>query len=310
MLIKKFILFLLIFLLTSLESFSKESAYIIFKIDNDIITNIDIEKERRYLIALNPKLKNLDKNKLLKIAKESALRETVKKIELSKYFNLKSTDINTDKYVQNLYKNLNMKNDNEFKQYLKNNKLTMKYVRKKIQIEIFWNQLIFEKYKNQINIDEVKLKKQLKKIDTKKERKIYLLSEIIFEKDNNSNFEEKISSINESIAEIGFNNTANIYSLSDSSKFGGKVGWIEEEKLSGKITQQLKSLKAGEHTKPIQTGGTFLILKLDKIKYEKKLVAKKKMLERMIDFETSRQLEQFSKIFYKKIKINNNIDVL
>ena len=105
MLIKKFILFLLIFLLTSLESFSKESAYIIFKIDNDIITNIDIEKERRYLIALNPKLKNLDKNKLLKIAKESALRETVKKIELSKYFNLKSTDINTDKYVQNLYKN-------------------------------------------------------------------------------------------------------------------------------------------------------------------------------------------------------------
>ena len=186
----------------------------------------------------------------------------------------------------------------------------MKYVRKKIQIEIFWNQLIFEKYKNQINIDEVKLKKQLKKIDTKKERKIYLLSEIIFEKDNNSNFEEKISSINESIAEIGFNNTANIYSLSDSSKFGGKVGWIEEEKLSGKITQQLKSLKAGEHTKPIQTGGTFLILKLDKIKYEKKLVAKKKMLERMIDFETSRQLEQFSKIFYKKIKINNNIDVL
>ena len=72
----------------------------------------------------------------------------------------------------------------------------------------------------------------------------------------------------------------------------------------------MKSLKAGEHTKPMQTGGAFLILKLEKIKYETKLIDKKKMLQRMIDFETSRQLEQFSKIFYKKIKINNNIDVL
>ena len=310
MLVKKFIFSLLIFLLISIVSFSKESAYIIFKIDNDIITNIDIEKERRYLVALNPKLKDLDKNKLLEVAKESALRETIKKIELSKYFNFSSASMDTDKYVQNLYRNLNMKSDNEFKQYLVNNKLTMKYVEKKIQIEFLWNKLIFERYKNQINIDEAKLKNQLKKIDTKKERKIYFLSEIIFEKDNSSNLEEKISSINKSIKEIGFNNTANIYSLSDSSKFGGNVGWIEEEKLSKKITQQLKSLKAGEHTKPMQTGGAFLILKLEKIKYEKKLVDKKKMLQRMIDFETSRQLEQFSKIFYKKIKINNNIDVL
>jgi peptidyl-prolyl cis-trans isomerase SurA len=310
MLIKKFIFSLLIFLLISIVSFSKESAYIIFKIDNDIITNIDIEKERRYLVALNPKLKDLDKNKLLEVAKESALRETIKKIELSKYFNFSSASMDTDKYIQNLYRNLNMKSDNEFKQYLVNNKLTMKYVEKKIQIEFFWNQLIFERYKNQINIDEAKLKNQLKKIDTKKERKLYFLSEIIFEKDNSSNLEEKISSINKSIKEIGFNNTANIYSLSDSSKFGGNVGWIEEEKLSKKITQQLKSLKAGEHTKPMQTGGAFLILKLEKIKYETKLIDKKKMLQRMIDFETSRQLEQFSKIFYKKIKINNNIDVL
>ena len=136
------------------------------------------------------------------------------------------------------------------------------------------------------------------------------MSEIIFEKENNSNFEKKITNINQSIAEIGFNNTANIYSISDSSKFGGKIGWIEGGKLSKKIAQQLESLKVGQHTQPMQASGAFMMLKIEKIKYEKKLIDEKKELEKMIEFETTRQLNQFSKIFYKKIKINNSIDVL
>jgi len=307
---KKCIFSLIIFLLISFESFSEGNIHIIYKIDNDIITNVDIEKERRYLITLNPKLKNIEKKKLLEVSKESALREKIKKIELSKYFDLKSTDVNTDDYLQNLYKTLDIKSDIEFEQYLSNNDLTVEYLKKKIQIEFLWNQLIYERYKNQINIDEIKLKRQLKKIDQKKERKIYFLSEIIFEKEKSSNLKKKITAINESIKEIGFNNTANIYSISDSSKFGGKIGWIEEEKLSKKIIQQLKSLNVGGHTQPIQTSGAFMVLKLEKIKYEKKLIDKKKILQKMIDFETGRQLDQFSKIFYKKIKINNSINVL
>ena len=118
------------------------------------------------------------------------------------------------------------------------------------------------------------------------------------------------TSCSQSISEIGFNNTANIYSISDSSKFGGKIGWVDEKKLSKKIIQELQSLEAGQYTKPIQTGSLFLILKIEEIKYEKAMFNEDEELNKMIQFETSKQLDQFSKIFYNKIKINSLIDEL
>jgi peptidyl-prolyl cis-trans isomerase SurA len=106
---------------------------------------------------------------------------------------------------------------------------------KKIEIEILWNQLIYDRYIGQINIDTNQLKEKVKKLISTKKQKKYSLSEILFNIENNSNFEKKLENINQSISEIGFKNTANIYSISDSSKFGGKIGWIEEQKLSTKI---------------------------------------------------------------------------
>ena len=132
----------------------------------------------------------------------------------------------------------------------------------------------------------------------------------MFDHENNSSFKKKLKDINESIREIGFNNTANIYSISDSSKFGGKIGWIDEKKLSKKIIQELQSLKADQYTAPIQTGASYLILKIEEIKYEQTTINESEELDKMIQFEINKQLEQFSKIFYKKIKINSLIDEL
>ena len=139
---------------------------------------------------------------------------------------------------------------------------------------------------------------------------MYLLSEILFDKENNSSFENKLEDINQSINEIGFNNTANIFSITDSSKFGGKIGWIEEQKLSKKIIEELQLLETGQYTSPIQTGSSFLILKIEEIKYEKTTINEEEELNKLIQFETSKQLDQFSKIFYKQIKINSLIDEL
>ena len=163
---------------------------------------------------------------------------------------------------------------------------------------------------SQINIDRDKLKKKLDEASNGLNQKIYSLSEILFDKENNSSFEKKLENIGQSISEIGFNNTANIYSISDSSKFGGKIGWVDEKKLSKKIIQELQSLEAGQYTKPIQTGSSFLILKIEEIKYEKAMFNEDEELNKMIQFETSKQLDQFSKIFYNKIKINSLIDEL
>jgi peptidyl-prolyl cis-trans isomerase SurA len=139
------------------------------------------------------------------------------------------------------------------------------------------------------------------------DKKSYLLSEILFK-----NNKEKPSTeiIEESIREIGFKNTANIYSISDSAKFGGDMGWIVEGNLSKKILVELKKIKINEHTKPIQFDNKFLIIKIENIKTEKTKKNKKKELEQIVQFETNKQLENFSKIFFSKVKININIDEL
>ena len=306
----KFILFLFLLLIISFKSSTAENFYIVYKVNNEIITNSDIEKEYRYLVSLNNQLKNLEKQKIIKLSKESALREKIKKIELIKYFDLKTININIDNYLENFYRNLSIKNKKEFEEYLQSNKISLNYVQKKIEIEILWNQLIYDRYIGQINIDRNQLKEKVKKLISTKKQKKYSLSEILFDIENNSNFEKKLENINQSISEIGFKNTANIYSISDSSKFGGKIGWIEEQKLSTKILEQLKALEVGQYTSPVQVGSSFLILKIEEIKYENAIINEDEELNKMIQFETSKQLDQFSKIFYEKIKINSFINEL
>jgi peptidyl-prolyl cis-trans isomerase SurA len=308
----KFIYILIILSLITLNTklFSDESVYIIYKVNNQIITNKDVEKEQQYLISLNSRLKELDEAKMLEVSKESALKEKIKKIELEKYFNFETLELNVDIYLENFYKTLNINNKNEFEQYLKENNISLNYIKNKIQIEVLWNQLIYDRYISQINIDKNELKKKLQETYNNLDQKVYSLSEILFENEISTDFDKRLKDITQSISEVGFNNTANLYSVSDSAKFGGKIGWVEEKKLSKKIIEELRTLDAGQYTNPLQTGGLFLILKIEAIKYEKATINEEEELDKIVKFETSKQLDQFAKIFYKKIKINNTIDEL
>jgi peptidyl-prolyl cis-trans isomerase SurA len=311
MMIKKNIQFIILLLMIiNFKLPAVADVFIVSKIENQIITNIDIENEARYLMALNTQLKNLDNKKILSIAKQSIIKETIKENELLKYLELDQTNEYLQTVVKEFYLKLGLKNKEEFDLYLKKHNLILKNVEKKLEIEAVWNQLIYEKYKNQININENDLKKRVKENNVSEDKTSYLLSEIVFEKDKDEALKKKISRINESIKEIGFKNTANIYSISDSSKFGGEVGWIESKNFSKNIYKTIKNLEIGEYTKPIQLGSGFLILKVDDIKVEKIKVNEEKELKKLIQFETNKQLEQFSKIYFNKIKINTNISEL
>ena len=285
-------------------------VFMAYKVNNEIITNIDVENESRYLMALNTQLRNLDEKKIISIAKDSIIKETIKKIELQKYFKLNQKNPYLNTIVKDFYIKLNLNDEIEFETYLNKYNLTINDVKKKMEIETTWNQLIFEKYKNQINIDEDKIKQRIKNKIPSKENKKYLLSEIIFEKKADQTVKQKINNINESIKEIGFKNTANIYSVSDSSKFGGNIGWVEESKLSSKLASVVEKLNIGEITTPIQIGNGFLIIKLNDIKSEIIKIDEKKELKKLIRFEQNRQLDQFSKIYFNKIKINTKISEL
>ena len=309
---KKIILIVIFIMMFSYKAFSNDEFYIIYNVKNTLITNIDVKKESRYLIALNNQLKNLDKNDIFNISKESILRENIKKIELLKYFKLDSNKKNPliESYIKNFYQRLKLANKVEFKEFLKNNDLSITFIENKILIEILWNKLIFDKYQNQVKINEEKLKNEIQSNKSTQREKVYNLSEIVFEKNNQDTFEAKINKINESIKEIGFKNSANIYSISDSAKFGGEIGWIEEKQLSNIILKSLNNLVVGQYSAPIKTGSSFIVLKINEIKFDEKIINLDEELKIKIQYEKNRQLQQFSKIYYNKIKINTDIDEL
>jgi len=307
---KKQILGFIIFaLILNFKVYSQNKIFLSYKIENEIITNIDIKDESKYLLALNTQLKNLPDDKILEIAESSLIRETVKKIELLKYMDLNQDDKVIDQVIENFYLKLNLNNKQEFEEYLSNYNLSIDDVKKKINIETSWNSLIYDKFKNQITINIKKLKQKIQLQQNTEFNKSYKLSEIVFEK-KEASLNSKFKKIEESIKEIGFKNTATIYSISSSAKFGGDLSWVEEKNLSKKLSVILSTLTVGNHTKPIQLGNKFLILNLNEIKNEKIKIDKERELNKMILYEKNRQLEQFSKIYYDKIKLNTIIDEL
>tara|TARA_B110000114_G_scaffold8283_1_gene8335 strand:- start:232 stop:1161 length:930 start_codon:yes stop_codon:yes gene_type:complete len=277
------------------------------KVNNTIISSHDIKREALYLKALNKKLENLDNKQILRIAKESIIRETIKLIELNKYYVLDQSNPLLDKVIKDFYLRLNMQNEIQFENHLKKYDLNIAEIKEKIEIETTWNALIDRNYRNQIKIDRDKLLEKIDNLKINKKKKSYLLSEIIFEIKVGQSIDQVFSRIGESIKEIGFENTANIYSISDSSKFGGKIGWVDEKNLAQIIKSEILKININDHTKPIVINNNFLILKLQNTKEEAIKVDKNLLFDEMMQYEINAQLGKYSKIYYNKVKINTEI---
>ncbi len=307
---KKIQFFLLIIFLFLSENVYALENKILIKVNNEIITSIDVNSEINYLIALNKKIEKLDKEKKFNIAKNSLIREKIKKIELLNY--IKKIEVEeeiSDEILKSTYLRLGINSKEEFLKYIKNYNINIKTIVEKVSIEILWNQLIVSKFSDQIKIDKEQLKNKVLMRDNKKIKK-YLLSEILFNVSNNNELQTKLDKIKTSITELGFENTAAIYSASDSSKIGGKLDWINESVLSKKIIGELNSISIGGLTNPIVTPGGFLLLKIENIKLIKKKIDLNKELETMINNESNKQLNQYSNIYFNKISKNFQIDEL
>ena len=298
---KKILIFL--FILVCVQAQSIETK-IIHNIQNEIITNIDIKNEFKYLLALNSSLKELDEEKILNISNESIIREKIKKIELSKNFKeIKLNKEYSELLLKNIYSRLNLKSMNEFEIYLKDYDLTLIDIKKKITIDALWNELIIKKYSSKVVINETSIKKGILK-NNKIQSKEYQLSEIIFEVAKKDEIQKKYKEVVKSINEIGFENSAATYSFSESAKIGGDIGWINENSLNNNIRENISSLKVGEFTKPIILSNGILILKLINTKNLETAIDIENELKKAINYERSRQLNQYSKIYYNKIKKN------
>jgi len=306
---KKFLVFLgLIFFIYINSSNSLENK-ILVKIEDQIITSLDVSNEYKYLVALNPNIKNSKKNDIYKIAKRSVIQEKIKKIEIKKNFNNpKIPEKFIEQILQNVYSKIGFANLEDFKKYLISNNIDFENVKNKLEIEALWNELIFIKFSSKIKIDRKELEQKIK--NNSKFLKSYLFSEISFEVSNLKELDNKSKEIDKVINDKGFEVAALEYSISPTSNLGGKLDWINENSLNKSVRSAIKNLKINEHTKPINVPSGFLILKIDDIKSTKIEIDIESELEKLENYEKNNQLNQYSKIYFSKIKKDLEISEL
>ena len=295
------------FLIFFKNSISYSQIQIKYKIDEEIITNIDILNERKYLISLRQGLNKLHKEEMIKISANSLIKEIIKKKELKKIFK----DIEKKEYAEikkNLFNFKKVKNENEFLNLIKKNNISYDKILEKIKYEALWNELIFRKFNSLVKIDEKKLKEKLIlkfSSDTKYE---YNLSEILFEVEKSETFENKYNQIIEYINLNNFKAAASKFSITSSSNKGGDIGWIKETLLSDRLVKILQEIKINELIKPIKYPNGYLIIKINDIREIKQSLNIDNELKESVSFERNKQLNQFSLLYYKKLKQNTTIN--
>ena len=304
--LKIFLILIFFFIIKNNQLLAIEEIKIILKVENEIITNIDLLNEKNYLIALNNEILNLPEKKSLLLAKNSIVKEKIKKNEINKHFNEEYKYEISETRLKDLSNKIGLNSTEKLKEYFLKFNLNLSFVEEKIKNEDMWNRIIYNKYKNQINIDVKELKNRLK-IEIKNNNNIvtkYNISEIQFNLNVEESLEQKYDQIINSINNDGFKVASNLYSISETSKFGGKIGWINKTSMSKYIVDELEKLNIGEITKPIKIRNLFLVLKIEDKKESKIKIDFDKELKKLINFETNKQFNQFSLIYLNKIKQN------
>jgi len=306
---KQFLIFVgIIFFIFTNSSNSLENK-ILIKIENEIITTLDLNNEYKYLVALNQNIKNFNKDDIIKLAKRSILQEKIKKIEIEKNFNNPKIPQEYIKQIlQNVYSKIGFINLEDFKNYLISKNIDFESVKNKLEIEALWNELISLKFSSKVIINEKELRKRIKNNNTL--LKSYLLSEISFEVSNLQELDKKFQEISKVIDDKGFEIAALKYSVSPTSTLGGKLDWINENSLNKNIKTAIKNLKINDYTKPINLPGGFLILKINDIKNTKIEIDINKEFKKLENYEKNNQLNQYSKIYFNKIKKDLEINEL
>ena len=289
---------IIIFILISINIYSKEIK-IISKINNEIITNIDLEHQITYLLITNSNLKDLDKKDLIELSKNSLINEILKKKEIDKFLSINEKSSLGEKLVKQNYISLGFENKSDYKSFLERKGISLELVKSKLIIEQLWNTLIYEKFKEKVKINENEIKKKMK-IYKNQKKKLYefSLSEILF------TFDVSFNEVNEFIKKYGFKSAAVKFSISDTSSKGGEIGWVKLTNLSQEFKEKIYSLKVGEYTEPIKIPSGNLILKLNSKKEIKDQFDLDKETKKQIIFEQNRQLNSFSLNYFNKLKQN------
>ena len=298
---KKIVFFFTIIILNFSFEIANSKIFIKAKVNNEIITNIDVKNEKNYLLALNPNLRRLSEENINRYAIDSLINERIKRMEIERRYEITVNKDVIKKIIYDLYSKIGISDVQTFKQYLSSYSINLDLVEKKISIEVAWNDYIVNKFNNIILVDEAKIRKKINQLSETNSVENILLSEIIFTIKENEKLEKKFSTIKDSINNIGFEEAAKLYSVSESKKNGGEIGWVYKSQLSNKFSNEIDKINVGEFTRPITTPGGFIILKIINKKEELLEIDKDKQFKKAVNFEKNRQLTMYSTLHYKRI---------
>jgi len=304
----KIIFVVFIFLLLKSQSSNGLENKILFKIENEIITSVDIYEEIKFLKTFNPETSSLSDKELFEISKNSIIKDKIKKIEIKNYVEeLEIDEKFLIRLIKGRYSEIGINSIKEFENYLKDNDLDIRVIKEKFAIELAWNDLIYQKFRTKIVIDKDKIKKEVSQNPQKNTQIELLLSEIIFNVMSKVEFKDKYEKIVSDIEKIGFKKAALIHSNSETASTGGLIGWVKEENLNNDIKNIISKLQPGQFSKPIRTSSGFMIIQVeDKKEYQTKFNLDDK-IEQIIKFKTNEQLNQFSSMYLNKVKKNYKI---
>jgi len=301
--LKKIFLIITIFFCMENNLIAKLNLEILYKINNEIITNIDIENEKKFLIFLNPNLKNLSENQIYEITNKSTINRKIKEIELIKYIDLNETDMG-EEYVEQFIRNSNFDSKSEFLNGLSNINLDYEYVKNSFIIDYIWREFIFNKFKSQVKIDVEALREKLS--EQKNEIEEINLSEILFQVDQSVSLEQLKNKIYDEINRSGFEAAATIYSISNSKNFGGKLGWIKSNQISEEIYSEIQNSE--NITNPIKTNNGYLILRINEKRKILEEIDLETELKKLVNKEKDNELNRMGYIYFNKIKRRTFID--
>ena len=302
-------IFLIFFFLNTSDAVDIQIKY---KINNEIITNQDIVNEINYLIAMNKNLKDLSREQVKSFAINSVIQEKIKLIELRKSFDLESLSDNANEVIlRNIFLRTNKQNKNDLEDYMSGFDIKFAEIEMKFKIELLWNKLIYDRFYEKVFINRDELKNKIN-INLKNKKNIYEynIREILFEISEKEDLNSKITKIKDTIKSTNFGTAATIYSISNTSDKEGEIGWVKETQLSREILKKIKTLKINEFTEPFIVGNGYLILELKNIRKIEEKIDVDKELEMLVEKETDRQLNQYSTIYFNKIKKNVLINEL
>ena len=308
--IKKIIFIILISFIFIEKVNSEINDSLFMSVGDKPITQSDLVNEIKLILILtNQTYSDEKRDQLHKIAVESTIKRTVKLIELERhnYFNFNEEDFNNElnRLASNIYVDLET-----LKNICASNELDFSIIEEQVKIELYWNSLIFEIYKNRISINQEEIEERLRLIQNKKKVEEYLISEIVIKKVEENKIKKEIENLKNEIEIEGFDNTARNLSISESAIKGGDLGWLNENILSEKIKSAIYDTPVGSISEPVLLPDGILIFKLRDKRYIDKDISLEELKNQLVNSEKQKILSMHSLSHYDKVRRSVAINLI